>query len=134
MVIDHRASSPSRLSLRPETTWLHLSGPRAALRQATVRLLYAIPPPQTYYPYSMVELEQIETGKEKARNAAQEVLETALAKAGGEPAGTPVKLESAFGARPPGGGAGGPPPRWPPPPPTAPSPPEPAVLGRRCVR
>ena len=72
----------------------------AKLRQAPVRLVHAIAPVQSYYPYSMVELERVEVGKAQAEDAARELLASALAKAGGEPTGVPVELVPRFGAAP----------------------------------
>jgi nucleotide-binding universal stress UspA family protein len=70
------------------------------VREVPVRLVHAIPPAQSYYPYSMIELERVEAGKEQALEAARELLGAALAKAGGEPAGVPVELVPRFGAAP----------------------------------
>jgi nucleotide-binding universal stress UspA family protein len=72
----------------------------AKLRQATVRLVHAVPPPQSYYPYSMVELDRLEAGREEPQQAARELLESALASAGGEPAGVSVEVVPRFGAAP----------------------------------
>lgn len=72
----------------------------AALQQARVRLIHVVPTPQTYYPYSMVELDRLETGRADAEAGAQELLESALAKAGGAPAGVTVELTVRFGVAP----------------------------------
>lgn len=72
----------------------------ARLRQASVRLVHAVPLPQSYYPYSLGELDRVEADKEQAQQATRVMLESALAKAGGEPAGVSVELVSRFGAAP----------------------------------
>jgi nucleotide-binding universal stress UspA family protein len=70
------------------------------LRQAGVRLVHVVPSPESYYPYSMVDPERFEAGRENARAVAREMLESALAKAGGAPAGVTIELALRFGAAP----------------------------------
>lgn len=72
----------------------------AALRKAPVRVVHVSPPPQSFYPYSMVDTQWVESANERAEEAGQAVVESALAKAGGAPAGVQVEGRARFGAPP----------------------------------
>lgn len=71
----------------------------ARLREAEVRLVYAMALPHMYYPYpSAVEAPYIAADQDEVEQDARELLSAALAKAGGAPAGVNVELVPKFGA------------------------------------
>lgn len=72
----------------------------AKVRQLPVRLVHVSPPPQAYYPYSMIDAEGLGEASKRAEKAGSEMLESTLAKAGGEPAGVKVELRARLGAPP----------------------------------
>ncbi|MEX2618782.1 MAG: universal stress protein [Egibacteraceae bacterium] len=68
----------------------------AAVHQWTVRLVHAIPPIQSLYPYGMGEMVWLDDINEGAEKAARELLDAALAQAGGAPAGVAVEYVTRF--------------------------------------
>lgn len=68
----------------------------AAVHQWTVRLVHAIPPVQSLYPYGMGEMAWPEDINEQAEKAARELLDSALAQAGGAPAGVTIERVTQF--------------------------------------
>lgn len=68
----------------------------AAVHHWTVRLVHAIPPVQNLYPYGMGEMVWLDDMNEQAEHAARELLESALANAGGPPDGVTVERVARF--------------------------------------
>lgn len=71
---------------------------QAKMRPAALRLVSAMPVPQPYYPYpAMAAMPSEESRLAAARQAAEQVLTSALAKAGGEPPEISVELTPRLG-------------------------------------
>lgn len=68
----------------------------AAVHHATVRLVHAIPPIQSLYPYGMGDMAWLDDINEQAEKAARELLDAALAQAGGTPPGVTVERVTQF--------------------------------------
>lgn len=68
----------------------------ATVHQCTVRLVHAIPPIQSMYPYGMGEMAWLDDINARAEKAARELLDTALVQAGGAPAGVTVERVTRF--------------------------------------
>lgn len=69
----------------------------AVVHRRTVRLVHAIPPIQSLYPYGMGDLAWLEDVNAQAEQAGRELLDSALAEAGGAPGGVPVERVARFG-------------------------------------
>ena len=68
----------------------------AAVHNRTVRLVHAIPPVQNLYPYGMGEMVWLDDMNEQAEQAARDLLESAVANAGGAPDGVSVERVAEF--------------------------------------
>lgn len=68
----------------------------AVVHQCTVRLVHAISPIQSLYPYGMGEMVWVDDINDQAEKAGRELLDAALAQAGGAPAGVAVERVTRF--------------------------------------